>query len=66
MSRSESGKLFIAGSIGELVHIGRSCVKCKQCVVKAAQGTDVFFVSHGMSVQLTSTAGGGDGKYRFK
>ena len=35
-------------------------------VVKAAQGTDIFLVSHDMSGQLTSTAGGGDGKYRFK
>ena len=34
--------------------------------LKAAQRTDVFLVSHDTFSQLTSTAGGGDGKYRFK
>ena len=35
-------------------------------VVKAAQRTDVFLVSHDTFSQLTSTAGGEDGKYRLK
>ena len=35
-------------------------------VVKAAQRTKVFLVSHDTFSQLTSTAGGEDGKYRFK
>ena len=35
-------------------------------VVKAAQRTDVFLVSHDTFSQLTSNAGGEDGKYRFK